>query len=117
MTPYELSERLMQFALRVIRMVEALPRTAAGRTISDQLVRSACSAAANYRAAQRGKSRADFSNKIAIVLEEADEAAFWIELAERAGLVAAPRVLPLRQEAIELVKIFAKIRRTARKLN
>ena len=70
MSPSELSERAMIFALRILKFAEALPRTAAGRNVADQVVRSACSVAANYRAAQRSKSRADFKNKIAIVLEK-----------------------------------------------
>jgi four helix bundle protein len=114
MTPAEMSERSMAFALRVIKMAESLPRSGAARNIEHQIVRSACSVAANYRASQRAKSRADFSNKIAIVLEEADETAFWIELTERAGFLTPERLAPLKQEAEELVKIFATMRRSAR---
>ena len=115
MTPAELSERAMVFALRVMRMAESLPRTAAARNVSSQIVRSACSVAANYRAAQRAKSRADFSNKIAIVLEEADETAFWIELTERARFLPPARLVQLKTEAEELVRIFATIRRSSRR--
>ena len=104
----------MEFALRVIRMAESLPKTVAARNAANQIVRSACSVAANYRAAQRAKSRADFSNKIAIVLEEADEPAFWIELIERAKFLPAARLADLKREAEELVKIFATMRRSAR---
>ena len=114
MTPAEMNERAMAFALRVMRLAESLPKTAAARNIATQVVRSACSVAANYRAAQRAKSRAEFSNKVAIVLEEADETAFWIELTERAELLPAARLAELRREAEELVKIFATMRRTAR---
>ncbi len=70
--------------------------------------------AANYRAALRGKSRADFINKITMVLEEADETEFWIELGERVGVVEGSRIAGLRAEAEELVRIFAATRRTAR---
>jgi four helix bundle protein len=70
--------------------------------------------AANYRAALRAKSRADFVNKITIVLEEADETAFWLELLERGGLMSAKKLTALRNEADELVKIFSATRRTAR---
>ncbi len=69
--------------------------------------------AANYRAALRGKSRADFINKITIVLEEADETGFWIELADRAGLVPRTRLLSLLNEAEELTKIFNATRSTS----
>ena len=114
MTPSEMNERTMAFALRVMRLAESLPKTVAGRNIASQIVRSACSVAANYRAAQRSKSRADFSNKVAIVLEEADETLFWIELTDRAKLLPSSRLIELTREAEELVKIFASMRRTAR---
>ena len=76
MNPAELKERTMQFALRVLKLADPLPNKPSGRTIAGQVARSGCSVAANYRAALRGKSRADFINKITIVLEEADETAF-----------------------------------------
>jgi four helix bundle protein len=115
MTPAEMSERSMVFALRVIKMAESLPRSFAARNVASQIVRSACSVAANHRSTQRAKSPADFSNKIAIVLEEADETAFWIELSERAGFLATDRLTALKSEAEELVKIFSAMRRSARK--
>src|ERR1700690_1391044 len=106
MNPAELKERTAQFAVRVLKLADALPGKTAGRTIADQISRSGCSVAANYRAALRGKSRADFVNKITIVLEEADETAFWIELIERAGLLPPNRLVELRTEAEELTKIL-----------
>jgi four helix bundle protein len=114
MTPPELKERTTVFALRVMRLAESLPRNSSGKNISQQMVRSACSVAANYRAAQRGKSRPDFINKIAIVLEEADETEFWIELAVRAELIKPALVESLKTEAEELVRIFSAIKRKAR---
>lgn len=110
----ELCERTMEFALRILRLADALPKTVAGRTIAGQIARCGTSVAANYRAALRGKSRADSVNKITIVLEEADETEFWIELIERNGLLATKRVSPLRKEASELVRIFNATRSTAR---
>ena len=104
----------MDFAVRVLRLADSLPRTVSGQTLARQVARSGTSVAANYRAALRGKSRADFANKITIVLEEADETDFWIERAERAGVVATREVKGLGQEAEELVRIFAATRRTAR---
>ena len=103
----------MDFALRSLRVTEVLRRTACGGVLATQLTRSATSVAANYRAALRGKSAADFINKVTIVLEEADETEFWLELAVRSGLVDAQRVQGLRQEALELVRIFSATRRTA----
>src|SRR5688572_15232190 len=114
MTPRELQERTMQFAVRVLNLSDALPKTASGRTIANQVARSGCSIAANYRAALRGKSRPDFINKITIVLEEADESGFWIELTERAALLPAKRLKALRDEAEQLTKIFNATRTTAR---
>src|SRR5258708_39744034 len=112
MNPTELKERTMQFAVRVLKLADALP--ASGRTIANQVARSGCSVAANYRAALRGKSRADFVNKITIVLEEADETAFWIELTKCANLLPINRLSELHSEAIELTKIFNATRTTAR---
>ena len=114
MNSMELKGRTMDFAVRVLRLADALPQTVSGQTLARQVARSGTSVAANYRAALRGKSRADFANKVTIVLEEADETDFWIELAERAGVVEAKKVSDLRREAEELVRIFAATRRTAR---
>jgi four helix bundle protein len=114
MTPNELKERTLQFAVRVLKFADALPNSASGRAVSNQVARSGGSVASNYRAALRGKSRADFINKITIVLEEADETDLWIELAKRAGLVRGNRVKGLQAEALELTKIFSSTRSTAR---
>lgn len=114
MTPVDLQERTMQFAIRVLQLTDALSKSASGRTIASQVARSGCSGAANYRAALRGKSRPDFINKITIVLEEADETGFWIELTERAGLLPTKRLTGLRDEAEQLTKIFNATRTTAR---
>jgi four helix bundle protein len=114
MNPTELKERTMKFAIRVLKLADALPNKPSGRTIAGQIARSGTSVAANYRAALRGKSRADFVNKITIVLEEADETGFWIELTERAGLLPPKRLKELRIEAEELTKIFNATRTSAR---
>jgi len=114
MTPIELKQRTMQFAVRVLKLADALPNKPSGRAIANQIARSGTSVAANYRSALRGKSRADFINKITIVLEEADETGFWIELTELAGLLPAKRLNALRREAEELMKIFNTTRTTAR---
>ena len=107
MTPDELKQRTKEFSLRCLKVVEALPRSVTGRTIAGQLARSATSVAANYRAACRARSRADFISKIAVVEEEADETAFWLELAVEARVLPPGKVQPLSAEAAELVKIFA----------
>ncbi len=114
MTTNELKERTMEFAVRVLKLADALPKTISGRTIANQISRSGCSVAANYRAALRGKSTADFVNKVTIVLEEADETAFWLELAQNSELLPHAALEPLRDEAIQLTRIFNATRTTAR---
>lgn len=114
MTNEELIERTLSFAVRILGMAERLPRTMGGQVVARQITRSGTSVAANYRAALRGKSRADFVNKITIVLEEADETVFWIEFAARARLLPKERLEPLRDEAVQLVRIFNATRTSAR---
>src|SRR6059058_5221836 len=103
----DLKARTKQFALRVIKLVDALPRTIQGRAVANQIIRSATSVAANYRAACRARSRAEFIAKIGVVEEEADETAFWLELIIEGGLLPEAKVLALHQEANELVAIMA----------
>ena len=105
------------FSLRVIKLVDALPRSTAGRAIGTQLIRSGTSVGANYRAACRGRSKAEFVAKLGTVEEEADESAFWMELIADAGLLPGSRVTPLRTEAEELTRIMAASRLTARRPN
>ena len=113
MTQDELKARTKGFALRVIKLVRALPKTVEGRVFAGQLIRSGTSVAANYRAACRGRSRAEFAAKIGTVLEEADESALWLELIVEAGLLAPSRCQLLLEEAGELVAIFAATRKSA----
>ena len=115
MTSIELKERTLDFAVRVLKVVDAPPKTTAGKTIGNQIARSSTSVAANYRAALRAKSDADFINKITIVLEEADESGFRIELAERAELLPSKRLKDLLQEAEELTKIFNATRTSTKR--
>ena len=109
----DLKARTKQFALRVMKMVDALPRTIQGRAIAKQIIRSATSVAANYRAACRARSRAEFIAKIGIVEEEADESCFWLELIIDSGLLTEDRIRPLLSEAGELVAIMAASRKSA----
>src|SRR6266571_1871525 len=87
MTEDELKKRTKQFALRILKLISALPNTTAGRTIGNQLARSGTSVPANYRAACRGRSKAEFISKLGVVEEEADESAFWLELIIEGGLL------------------------------
>ena len=109
----DLKARTKQFALRVMKMVDALPRTIQGRTIAKQIIRSATSVAANYRAACRARSRAEFIAKIGVVEEEADDSCFWLELIIDSGLLTEERIRPLLSEAGELVAIMAASRKSA----
>ena len=113
-TAEQLKQRTMQFAVRALALIDRLPKSIAGRTVGGQLARAATSVAANYRAALRGKSRADFINKITIVLEKADESEFWLTLIQEAALLDDPEVQSLRAEANELTRIFSATRATAR---
>jgi four helix bundle protein len=109
----ELKQRTKQFALRVMKLVSALPNTVVGRAIGNQLVRSGTSVGSNYRAACRGRSRAEFIAKLGIVEEEADESAFWMELIIEGGLLERRRVESLLGEANELVAIMVSSRKSA----
>ena len=114
MTPEELKIRTKAFALRVIKLVDTMPRSQAGQTIGRQLLRSATSVGANYRAACRAQSRAEFAANMSIVIEEADETLYWLELLKESVMVAAVRLAQLSQEANELVAIAASSRKTAK---
>lgn len=107
MNAQELKERTKQFALRVMRLVDALPSTSKGRAIASQLVRSGTSVAANYRAACRGRSKAEFISKVGVAEEEADETALWLELIIEDKLLSEKKVRSLLNEANELVAIMA----------
>ena len=113
MNPDDLKKRTKQFALRVLKLVTALPKTLAGKTIGGQLIRSGTSVGANYRAACRARSKLEFIAKIGIVEEEADESAFWMELIIEAGLLKPQLVESLLTEANELAKIMASSRKSA----
>jgi four helix bundle protein len=109
----DLKQRTKLFALRVLKLVAALPNTVQGKTIGGQLLRAGTSVGSNYRAACRGRSRAEFISKLGIVEEEADESAFWLELIIDGALLRAQVVQPLLDEANELTRIVAKSRVTA----
>jgi four helix bundle protein len=96
-----------------MKLVQALPNTTVGRAIGQQLVRSGTSIGANYRAACRARSRAEFIAKLGIVVEEADESAYWLELAIDGGLLHRQRVESLLKETDELVAIVVSSRITA----
>jgi four helix bundle protein len=96
-----------------VQLVDALPRTPAGRAVASQLVRSATSVGANYRAACRARSRAEFTSKLGTVLEEADESLYWLELIREGELISESKVYSLLKEADELTAILAAGRKSA----
>jgi four helix bundle protein len=102
--------------LQVIRLCRALPRSQEATVISRQLLRSATSVGANYSAVCRARSTADFVSKLGIVLEEADETLFWIELLVESGVAHPEKIDSVRREANELVSIFVASLRTAKGL-
>jgi four helix bundle protein len=113
MNEREMIARTKQFALLIMKLVGALPKTVQGRSIASQFMRSGTSVAANYRAACRGRSKAEFIAKLGTVEEEADESAFWLELIIEGDLLGAAQVQPALTEANELVAIMASPKKTA----
>ncbi len=111
----EMKRRTKQFALRVIRLTEVLPKAQTAQVIGRQLLRSATSVAANYRAACRAKSTADFISKMGTVEEEADESLFWMELLVEAEIVKQEKLELLIKEADELVAITVASINTAKR--
>lgn len=109
----ELKQRTKQFALRIMKLVGALPKNMEGRTVGNQLLRCGTSVGANYRAACRGRSKAEFIAKLGIVEEEADESVFWMELIIESKLMERKLVEPLLQEANELTAIMTASRKSA----
>lgn len=114
MTPEQLRNRTKQFAIRIVKLYRALPKSGEARVIGNQILRSGTSVAANYRAVCRARSRAEFIAKMGIVVEEADETVFWLELLVDTGIVAANKLEELNKEANELLAMFASAQRTAK---
>ena len=109
----ELQNRATDFGVRILKLVDQLPLTQSGRTVAHQLAKSATSIGANYRAARRARSRKEFCSKLSIVVEEADETEHWLHVIVRAEMIEAQRLTELQREAMELLKIFARMRKTA----
>ena len=114
MNEWEFKSRTKQLALRVIRLVEALPPSRTAEVIGKQMIRSATSVGANYRAACRGKSTADLIAKLSIVEEEADESLYWMELLVEAGLIPAEKVASLMSETNEILAMTVASIKTLR---
>src|SRR5438874_2719558 len=102
MTPEEMKARTKQFALRVMKVVDALPKNPAARIVAGQILRCSTSVRSNYRAACRARSKKEFVSKISIVLEEADESTYWLELIAEGELLPPHKVDSLLREAREI---------------
>ena len=114
MTKEELKQRTKKFALRIIKLVQSLPKSKEGDVLGHQLLRAATSVGANYRAACRARSQADFISKITIVEEEADECCYWLELIDEAELIEKEKLINIMKEADELTAIFTASGKTAK---
>jgi four helix bundle protein len=110
----ELKRRTKEFGLKIIKLVEELPKSKVGDVIGRQLLRSATSIGANYRAACRARSQADFVSKICVAEEEADESAYWLELCLDTKISEESKIAPLLKEANELTAIFVASGKTAK---
>ena len=110
---YDLEDRLLEYAVRVIRLVDALPATKAGRHVADQLLRCGTSPLANHGEVQGAESRKDFIHKLGVCSKEIREAQRWLRLIHRVPLIAAAKVEPLLAETEALIRIFRASIRTA----
>ncbi|MGD0126225.1 MAG: four helix bundle protein [Terriglobia bacterium] len=112
--PEQLRERTKQFAIRIVRLFRILPKNDEARIMGKQVLRAGTSVAANYRAVCRARSRAEFISKIGVVVEEADETVFWLEMLVETGITSKSRMEKLLAEANELLAILAASQRTAK---
>ena len=112
--PERLKARTKQFAIRIVRVFKSLPKNDEARIIGKQLLRAGTSVAANYRAVCRSRSKAEFISRMSVVVEEADETAFWLELLIETSIIPEVRLRDLLSEANELLAIFAASVWTAR---
>ena len=111
----QFQKRTKRLAIDVIQFSKFLPKTEEANIMKRQLLRAATSVAANYRAACRARSSAEFHSKISIVIEEADETLFWLELLEESGTTTRAAVLQLAKEAMEILSVMAKARKNTTK--
>jgi four helix bundle protein len=110
----ELEDRLIQFAVRIIKLAASLPRTQAGKHISGQILRCGTSPAPNYGEARGAESRADFIHKLGVVLKELNETRIWLRIIERSKLLTAESLAGILEECRELCQIFTASIRTSR---
>ena len=107
-----LRQRTKVFAIEIVKLISSFPKNTASFVIGNQICKSGTSVAANYRAATRGRSDAEFYSKICICVEEADETVFWLEIIEETGLTQNVDLSFLKKEANELLSILASTKKT-----
>ena len=116
MNNFEFSEgfkkRTQEFSFRIIKLYKSVSGSVEGQVIGKQLLRSGTSVAANYHAACRARSKAEFLSKISIVVEEADESVFWMELLITTGIIPAKQIEPLLSEGCEILSVLSKAKKT-----
>lgn len=113
-SPEELRERTKRFAIRIVRLFRALPKSADAQVMGKQLLRCGTSVAANYRAVCRARSTAEFIARIGIVAEEADESVLWLELLDETEILNSSKLQDITREARELEAIFSASQKTAK---
>jgi four helix bundle protein len=113
MTATDLRDRTKAFALRIIALYRALPRTQESRVLANQLLRAGTSVGANYREAVRSRSNAEYISKLGVVLQELDETRYWLELLTESGIVPAKRLWALTAETDELLAICVTLSKKA----
>jgi len=113
-TPEEIRDRTKKFAIRIVRLFRALPKTTEAQVMGKQLLRCGTSVAANYRAVCRARSTAEFIARIGIVAEEADESVLWLELLVETDTISSAKLRDITLEAKELAAIFSAYQKTAK---
>lgn len=113
--PRDLAERTKRFALRIVAMYSALPKSVAAQVMGKQVLRSGTSVGANYREANRARSKAEFIAKLGDCLKELDETAYWLELLVESGVVPAPKLASLQDECNQLLAIFTTVSKNAKR--
>ncbi|RIJ47954.1 four helix bundle protein [Maribellus luteus] len=111
----QIRDRLKMFALKILQLSEMIPNSERGRILNNQLTKSGTSVYANYRAALRSRSRAEFFSKLSIVVEEADETEMWLDLMMDSGILNNIFTKEVHSESMELLKIFASMRKRVSK--
>jgi four helix bundle protein len=111
----EIKKRTKNIGIEIIRLIDELPNKPSSWAISKQMIRSATSIGANYRAACRAKSKPDFINKLKIVEEEADETFYWLEVLEESKLITSKRIESIKKEVNEIISIIVASIKTLRK--